>query len=117
MTWWAKLYIDILGDPKLIRAARKGAAGLELLPWIIVFAKKADDRGRLTVGGLPVEAEDIAGQLPGNPTAQIVACLDSARLIGVLVTDPDGALRLAAWDRRNSWPSESREAVRDRVRR
>jgi hypothetical protein len=44
---WAKLYTDILSDPKLMRAARLGHEQLQLLPWFVVFAKQADDRGRL----------------------------------------------------------------------
>ena len=114
---WAKIHGDILGDPKLMRAARQGHQGLQLLPWLIAFAKQANDQGRLTVGGQPVEPADLVPLIPGTNEADIAQCLASATAIGVLITDPDGALRLAKWEDRQAKPSDSREAIRARVRR
>jgi hypothetical protein len=112
---WAKLDTDILCDPKLMRAARKGAKGLHLLPWLIAFAKEADDEGRLTVGGEPAEPEDIADLIPGVTPRMVAECIDSLSRIKVLVPD-GGALKLAAWERRSgAKPSDSKEAIRERV--
>jgi hypothetical protein len=114
---WAKLHTDILGDPKLMRAARKGAKGLHLLPWLIAFAKQADDEGRLTVGGEPADAVDIAALIPGATPRMVADCLESLERIGVLEpSGGDGAVHLAAWERRSGTkPSDSKDAIRDRV--
>lgn len=114
---WAKLHTDILGDPKLGRATRAGCKGLDLLPWLIAFAKLADDNGRLSVGGHAASAEDIAELIPGKPIRSVQACHDSAASIGVLVQDLDGIWRLANWARRQGKPSQAKESVADRVRR
>jgi hypothetical protein len=116
MTYYAKLWTDILDDPKLIRAARQGAKHLVYLPWLFAFAKRADDDGRLTVAGLPAEPVDIARSIPGGNVKHIAECLRWLVGIGVLVADDDGALRFAAWGRRN-WmaPSDTPDQVRDRV--
>src|SRR5881398_2425268 len=89
---WAKVPLYWLANPRLLRAEREGHKGLDLYPWLLLFAQKADDGGRLTVGGLSAEPEDIAAQIPGNPRARASACLDSALAIGLLAKDSDGAL-------------------------
>ncbi|MDB4893446.1 MAG: hypothetical protein JWL61_5301 [Gemmatimonadetes bacterium] len=115
---WAKLHTDILGDPKLMRAARNGMKGLEYLPWIIAFAKESDDDGRLSVGGLPAEPEDFVSLIP-NSRAKIVAIsLQNLEQIGVLSRDSDDFLRFSAWEQRSgAKSSDSPEAVRVRVAR
>jgi hypothetical protein len=114
---WAKLHTDILGDPKLMRAARKGARHLYLLPWLFAFAKAAEDDGRLTVNGTAIEPEDLVPLIPGAGIRSIRACLLEAEEIGVLVRDPDAALRLTSWEKRSGKPSDAPESVRERVAR
>jgi hypothetical protein len=114
---WAKLHTDILGDPKLMRAARKGARDLLYLPWFIAFAKLADDDGRLTVGGEPADPVDISALIPGGKANAVRASLASLEAIGVLVRDGD-ALCFARWSvRSEAKPSDSASAVAERVRR
>jgi hypothetical protein len=48
MTLYAKLWCDIVGDQKLMRAARKGGKHLDKLPWLIAKAKERNDNGRLS---------------------------------------------------------------------
>lgn len=116
MMAWAKLHTDILGDPKLMRAARKGMAGLVLLPWLIVAAKHADDDGRLTVGGHAMEADDLVPMIPGATPAEVMIALANLTELGVLVAE-NGVLRFAAWHPRQSKPSDSNEAWRERQQR
>jgi hypothetical protein len=112
---WVKLHDDILGDPKLMRAARRGSADLIVLPWLIAFANMAGDGGRLSVGGSAADPDDIAYQIPGATAEQVGRALNSLEGIGVLTEDPDGCLRFAKWDHRQSKPSNSKEAIRERV--
>lgn len=113
---WAKLHTDILGDPKLMRAARNGMKGLELLPWIIAFAKEADDGGRLSVGEEPAEPVDIANLVPGISAKRLAISLENLEAIGVLLRDSDNYLRFSAWERRSgAKSSDSAESVRERV--
>jgi hypothetical protein len=115
---WAKLHTDILGDPKLMRAARKGFKGVEFLPWIIAFAKGADDEGRLSVGGEPAEATDIAELIPCATRKIIAESLKSLEKIGVLTRESDGFLRFSQWERRSGTkPSDSKSAISERVKR
>ena len=115
---WAKLHTDIIGDPKLLRAARKGARHLHWLPWLIAFAKAADDDGRLTVNGEPVEPEDVAPQLPGCTPESIAACIMELATIGVLTIDEDGVYAFAQWQERSGTKaSDDPEARNERVRR
>lgn len=116
MALFVKLWTDILADPKLMRAARKGAKSLVLLPWLIVFAKQADDDGRLTVNGQSIEPDDIVNVVPGVNAKQVVDCLASLVSIGVLVKD-EAALRFANWEERSGKPSDGAEAVNGRVRK
>jgi hypothetical protein len=114
---WAKLHTDILGDPKLMRAARKGARDLIYLPWLIAFAKLADDAGRLTVGEDPAEAADIAPLIPGASVKSVAVALASLESIGILARD-DGALRFTRWEvRSEAKPSDSASAIGERVKR
>lgn len=114
---WAKLWVEILGDPKLMRAARKGAPGIELLPWFIAWAKRADDDGRLTVAGEPAELADYVDAIPNVTQKRVKEALASLIRIGVLVND-SGALRLTNWTRRQAVkPSDAPERVRERVNR
>lgn len=116
---WAKLWTDILGDTKLMRAARKGARNLQLTPWLFAFAKEANDNGRLTVGGVPADPEDIANLIPCcRPRDVTVACIHLLE-IRVLVRDSDGAYRFLNWGKRQGRtpPSDEPEAVTERVRR
>lgn len=120
MPLYAKLWTDILGDEKLMRAARKGAKHLVILPWLFAFAKKVDDNGRLTVDGEPAEPDDISALIPGVTPRQVAACFEELERIKVLVRDDDGALRLSAWEHRSgagSKPSDAPESVADRVRK
>ena len=119
MALYAKLWTDILADPKLMRAARKGAKHLVVLPWLIAFAKAAQDHGRLTVNGEPAEPIDIAGQIPGATAGQVAQCLTALLELGVLVAEADGALVFANWERRSGQgrPSDTPDAVAERVRR
>jgi hypothetical protein len=114
---WAKLHTDILSDPKLMRAARQGRGELQLLPWFVVFAKEANDGGRLSVGGAPAHPEDIADQLPGVTAAAVHTGLESLLAIGVLSRDVDDCLRFAKWEDRQAKPSDSKEARAERQRR
>lgn len=116
---WAKLHTDILGDPKLMRASRKGAKGLLLTPWFIAFAKEADDDGRLTVNGEPAEPVDMASLIPNTTARGVSEAQSSLRRLGVLVQDEDGALRFAAWEKRSGGgkPSDRPESVLERVHR
>lgn len=114
---WVKLHDDILGDPKLMRAARVGGQELVLLPWLLAFASKAADHGRLSVGATAAEPEDIAYQTPGVTAAQVEACMRALVAIGVLNADDDGCLRFAKWEDRQAKPSDSKSAVRERVKR
>jgi hypothetical protein len=113
---WAKLHTDILADPKLMRAARRGARGLNLLPWLIVIAKQCEDEGRFTVAGEPMEPADMAPLIPGVTETEVAEACRSLIEIGVLVEEA-GALRLAAWGRRQQRPSETPAAVGERVRK
>ena len=115
MTQFAKLWTDILADPKLMRAARKGAKQLVLLPWLIAFAQKCDDDGRLTVNGEPAETIDLASQMPGVSEKQVAQALAALENIGILVRDYDDALRFSAWEHRAGKPSDTRERVAQRV--
>ena len=115
---WAKLHTDILGDVKMMRAARKGAKGLHLFPWLIAFAKEADDDGRLTVVGESADARDIADQIPGVTVREVQACIASCLTIGILTRGDDGVLSLTAWDRRSGTKaSDTPSAIHDRVKR
>lgn len=114
---WVKLHNDVLGDPKLLRAARKGARHLELLPWLLVFANAADDDGRLTIGGEPAEAEDIAPLIPGASVRAVKSCMISLESVGILVPDDDGTLAFLSWARRTGAPSDHPDRVKERVTR
>lgn len=115
---WAKLHTDIIGDEKLLRAARKGAKHLHWLPWLIAVAKRAEDGGRLTVGGEAADPEDIAPLIPGGTVKSIAGCLSELESIGVLCRDTDNALAFANWERRSGGkPSDDPDHIRDRVKR
>lgn len=112
---WVKLHTDILSDPKLMRAARKGARHLMLLPWLIAFAKHAEDDGRLSVNGEPAEPDDIANLIPNCTRNQVKNALDELAGLGILVKD-GGFLAFSRWDVRAGKASDSKEATRDRKR-
>lgn len=115
---WAKLHTDILGDPKLMRAARKGARELIYLPWLIAFAKQANDRGRLSVGGEPADPVDISDLIPGATAKAVATALTALERIDVLGRDSDGALFFWAWEKRaETKPSDTPSAIGERVRR
>jgi hypothetical protein len=125
MSLYAKLSTDIIGDEKLMRAYRRyGARHLYVLPWLLAYAKKVEDGGRLTVDGSPAEVEDIAQGMP-IPAKQIAAGMGELEAIGVLERDEDGALRFRAWKKRSGEqepaksrkPSQSPEAIKERVQR
>lgn len=115
MALYAKLYTDILADRKLMRAARQGAKRLHLLPWLIVFAKEAQDGGRLSIGGTPADPIDIAEAIPCVTPADVKKCEEELVAIGVLAREPDGAFRFVRWHRRQSKPSDQADEVRLRV--
>jgi hypothetical protein len=114
---WCKLHCSILGDPKLMRASREGARQLELLPWLLAFAKLADDDGRLSVGDEPADARDIAQLIPGCRPSQIKSCCESLEMIGVLRRDQDGTLRFQRWTDYQTKPSAHPSAIRERVQK
>jgi hypothetical protein len=113
---WVKMSSDILDNPVLMRAAREGHPQVAFLPYIVLFAGKADDNGRLTVGGKPAEPEDIAPGIPGAVPASVRACLAALAEIGFLLEEPGGVLRLADWLHSSGKPSDQPERVRDRVK-
>lgn len=118
MPLYARLWTDILDDPKLMRAAREGAKHLVLLPWFIAFAKRADADGRLEISGIPAIPSDIARSIPNVNARSVEKALDELHGIGVLTKDPDGCYRFVAWEYRNAGrTSDSKEAVAERVRR
>lgn len=116
---WVKLYTDILDDRKFKRARRDGHTKLGLFPWVLAFAKDANDGGRLTVGGVAAEPEDLASCIPDDDATPeaVAACLASCEAIGVLSREPDGTLKLTKWDDRQAKPSDSKSAIRERVKR
>ncbi len=71
MALFAKLWTDVIDDPKLMRADRMGARNLDLLPWLIVFAKRAEDDGRLTIDGVAADSDDIARGIPCVTRARV----------------------------------------------
>jgi len=111
---WVKLHTDILSDPKLMRAARRGSQSLFLLPWLIVFAKHAADGGRLSIGEGGADPEDIATMIPNIKPRQVAQCIAALTKVGVLTPDPDGVPRFTRWADRAEKPSESRSAWRER---
>lgn len=114
---WLRLHTDILGDPKLIRATREGAKCLYLTPWLLAFAKQADDGGRLSVGGVPAEPRDIARLIPNTTAREVEKCAKALQGIGVLVIDEYGILKFPQWETRQSKPSATPAAVTQRVRK
>jgi hypothetical protein len=116
MTLYAKLWCDIIGDEKLMRAARKGGKQLDKTPWLFAFAKKRNDNGRLSVGDEPAEPDDLAAGVPNVTPKMMAECTASLEAIGVLARDEDGVLRFTNWDRRNGWaPSDTKDEVGKRV--
>lgn len=117
---WAKLHTDILADPKLMRASRRGARGLLLLPWLIAFAKYVDDDGRLTVAGDPAEPEDLIDVIPCTRKEDVALALEELTGLGVLVREEGtGVLRFHTWEERQGRPkpSDTPEAQRERKRK
>lgn len=112
---FVKLHTDIIGDAKLLRAARKGSTALLWLPWLLVFAKSSEDNGRLTVNREPAEPDDIAPLIPGATKKQIAQCMRELEDIGILVRDGD-VLRFKRWDARAGKDSDTRDATRNRKR-
>lgn len=117
---WVKLYTDIVDDPKLMRAARGGAPDLELLPWLLAFAGRANDNGRLTVGGEPADEWDLARGIPNATPERARRCVAVLLRLEILAPDDDGALAFTAWSARAGKPgkpSDEAPAVRERVKR
>lgn len=83
-----------------MRAARKGARNLVLMPWLLAFAKEANDNGRLTVGGKPADPEDISSKIPGCKPREVAVCCIHLVEIEILARDDDGAYRFTNWDKR-----------------
>ena len=117
---FAKLHLEILGDPKLLRAARLGGRGLELTPWLIAFAKAADDGGNLSIGGEPADPADIAVLIPNCNKTRVKSCLFALETAGVLLRNEEGMYSFAAWEvRAVDKPSDNKEqrAARQRAHR
>lgn len=114
---WAKMHTDMLGDLKLRRAAKAGTRDLELLPWLILFAKQQDDDGRLSVGDHRATPQEIAELLPGVRPKRVEACENALVAMGILTPDYDGVLRFTNWSARQGKASDSKEAVAERVKR
>jgi hypothetical protein len=118
MPLYARLWTDVLGDPKLMRAVDEGAKHLMFLPWLIAFAKRADASGRLEIAGKPATSRQIARDIPNATPRAVDRCQRELRTIGILTNDPDGCFRFASWDFRNSSKaSDSKEAIAERVRK
>lgn len=114
---WVKFWVDALDDPKLMSAARRGSAHLHWLPWLILFAKRADDEGALTIDGQAADPVDIARSIPNATPKRIAAALGELEKIGVLVRRSSGALEFAAWKvRAEAKPSDGKDAIAKRVR-
>jgi hypothetical protein len=115
---WAKLHTDILGDDKLLAAHDEGARHLLLLPWLIAFAKRADDEGRITTGGAPAKPSIVARLIPGATDRTVKSALDELASISVLVRDPDGAFRFRNWEKRSGQKgSDTPASIHERVTR
>lgn len=116
---WVKLSCDILADPKLMRAQRRGMTTLHLLPWTIVFAKQCRDNGRLTVGGQPALPDDLSTQIPGGTKEEVTKHWEELLSLGVLTEDPnDRVLYFTNWPKRaGSKPSDAPERVKTRVQK
>lgn len=114
---WVKLHTDILGDDKLFGACAAGFREIELLPWMISFAARANDDGRLSVSGESASPQAIARLLPGVRSGRVATCLKSLEAIGILVRQADGVLAFTAWERRAGRVAESRDVMRERKRR
>lgn len=114
---WLKVHTDILGDAKLMRGVRGGLKGLELVPWLLIFAKQADDEGRLSIGALPATGEDLAPLIPGVKAPAIDACLQSCVALGVLEVGPDDVPFFPNWARRQGKPADMKDRVRERMRK
>ena len=114
---WAKIHTDILNDPKLMRAAAAGCKGLEFTPWLIVFAKLADDDGRLSIGGTRALPAELARGIPGASAGKLTACESSLISIGVLSEDTDGVLYFTRYRVRQGKPSDRPYATRERKKR
>lgn len=113
---FVKLHTDILGDPKLLDAARRGAKHLALLPWLLAFAKRADDGGRLSINGRPADPRIIARDLPGVTVRKVVQALAELHAIGVISRDSDDVFRFVSWEKRaETKPSDSKSAINLRV--
>lgn len=120
MMAWLKLHTDILADPKLMRAGRRGATHLVLLPWLLAFAKAANKDGALTVNDEPAEPEDLAALIPATTAEQVQAAIEELTTLRILERDPaTGIYRFTTWGTRQSKPkpSDAPEAVRERVRK
>jgi hypothetical protein len=118
MPMYARLWVDILGDPKLLRAADEGAKNLVILPWLIAWAKRADASGRIETSGKPSNPREIARAIPNVSPRHVGKSLAELEAINVLERDADGCYRFTAWDYRNSGKtSDSKEAVAERVRK
>ena len=115
---WAKLHTDILGDDKLLSAQDEGARNLLLLPWLIAFAKRADDGGRISTGGRGAKPSIIARLIPGASERSVTQAIDELISINVLVRDPDGTPRFRNWEKRSGQKaSDAPSSVRERVAR
>jgi hypothetical protein len=128
---WAKLHLDLLDHPALMRAARSESDPqvLQLLPWLIAFGKRANDGGLLTVGDQPADYEDIARSIPGATPATVERALQALQRAGFVtavtpdVTPPcNGDVTAVTWSLarysdRQGKPSDSKEAIRERVQR
>jgi len=115
---FVKWYLDALSDPVIARAARNGAKKLEMLPWLMAWAKRANDDGRLTINGDPATPLDIAETMSIRPKAgEVERALAELMAVGLVVRDDDGAFRLSEWSRQSAKPSDSREQTAERKRR
>lgn len=101
MALWAKLYVDILGDPKLMSAAREGKKNLDVTPWLFAFSKLANAAGRLEINGKRADSRDIAALLPGISASRVAKSREELLAIGVLALDEDGCDYFVQWEKRS----------------
>lgn len=112
-----KFVADALDDPKLRRGVANGLRELELLPWLLLFARVHGTAGALEVDGEGADPALIAMSLPGVTPERVATAMASLRTLNILTKRPeDGVYVFTAWDKRNGKPpSAGKEQVRERV--
>ena len=120
MAQWFKIYHELLRDKKL----RLMAAELQMPPalvrglWVdlLCFAQELDQGGYLRLDDeIPLTWELVCEEL-GHDDEEAMRFLEAAAKYN-LVTAHDGSLYITSWEDRQQKPSDSPEAVRERMRK